>query len=254
MVFPAQAQDAGPSAHESGTAATNAVGAYASPLDVAPLYYVTEEKTVLYETSDTSEAYLKLQFRESLRVLDVEYKWARVRTHDGAEGYVRRSALSNVWISISRSRNTLKVFRGGRLVESYAADFGRNDFMDKEHRGSYVSPDHWRTPVGDFYVAAKNPESLYHKALVLNYPTANDARRGIREGIISPAEYEAIVEAQDAFKMPPMNTALGGWIEIHGDGSGSGLNWTHGCVAVHNNAIDEMWRWVSVGTPVVIEP
>jgi lipoprotein-anchoring transpeptidase ErfK/SrfK len=50
-----------------------------------------------------------------------------------------------------------------------------------------------------------------------------------------------------------MDTALGGMIEIHGDGTGEARNWTHGCVALHNRDLDRLWHRVNVGTPVVIE-
>ena len=231
-----------------------------SPVDVrlesdrAPVYYVIKGGAMLYRTADTSQPYMELEFRESLRVVGDSFVWAKVRTSDGAEGYVKEAALSNVWIQISKRAHTVKVFRGGHLAASYPADFGRNDFKDKQQRGSAVSPDHWRTPEGVFYVAKKNPRSSFYKALVLNYPTARDARTGIRKGLITRAEYEAIIEAQENFGMPPMDTALGGWIEIHGEGSGAGVNWTQGCIAIQNEAMDAIWHWITVGTPVLIEP
>jgi hypothetical protein len=50
-----------------------------------------------------------------------------------------------------------------------------------------------------------------------------------------------------------MGTDLGGWIEIHGDGTGAATAWTQGCVAVRNGAMDVLWDQVRVGTPVLIE-
>ena len=50
-----------------------------------------------------------------------------------------------------------------------------------------------------------------------------------------------------------MNTMLGGWIEIHGDGTGAGTNWTQGCIAIENERMDEIWSMVEVGTPVLSE-
>jgi lipoprotein-anchoring transpeptidase ErfK/SrfK len=32
------------------------------------------------------------------------------------------------------------------------------------------------------------------------------------------------------------------------------LDWTAGCIALSNDEIDEVWKMVSVGTPVVIDP
>jgi lipoprotein-anchoring transpeptidase ErfK/SrfK len=54
-------------------------------------------------------------------------------------------------------------------------------------------------------------------------------------------------------RMPPMNTELGGWVEIHGDGTGAATNWTRGCVAVTNDDMNTLWWWTQVGTPVLVE-
>jgi murein L,D-transpeptidase YafK len=49
---------------------------------------------------------------------------------------------------------------------------------------------------------------------------------------------------------------------IHGIGNGWGwlgrahrlFDWTHGCIAVTNDEIEEMWRVVDNGTPIEIRP
>ena len=130
---------------------------------------------------------------------------------------------------------------------------GTNAFADKERRGGLLNPDDWRTPEGVFYVVGKNDQSRYYKALVLNYPTAEDAERGLQDELISEREYERIVKAHREQTMPPMDTPLGGWIEIHGSGTGVGSNWTQGCVALANGDMDVVYRWAVVGTPVLIE-
>ena len=155
---------------------------------------------------------------------------------------------------MEKSSQTVYVFKGERILERYPADLGTNFFADKERRGSVREPDHWRTPDGVFFVVRKNPYSKFYKALVLNYPNAEDAERGLASGLISKAQHDAIISAENDFRMPPMNTALGGWIEIHGDGTGARSNWTQGCIAVENGHMDELWRWVEVGTPVFVVP
>jgi hypothetical protein len=40
-------------------------------------------------------------------------------------------------------------------------------------------------------------------------------------------------------------------IEIHGHG-GRGTDWTQGCVALSNSDMDDLVRYVGVGTPVTI--
>ena len=63
---------------------------------------------------------------------------------------------------------------------------------------------------------------------------AEDAVRGKREGLISETDFDQIVRAEENRTTPPMTTPLGGWIEIHGDGTGGKSNWTRGCIAIMN--------------------
>lgn len=218
-----------------------------------PLYYVIERTTTVFRSPDQSKPYLELMRREPVYLVEENGSWSRVRTRDGSEGYVPKEAISNVWIRVSKRKQELYVYRGMDLLATFPADFGFNAMSNKERRGSFSTPDHWRTPEGSFYVVGKNGRSKYYKAFVLNYPTAQDAERGYREGLITSREREAIVRAERNAEMPPMNTALGGWIEIHGNGTGQQDNWTQGCVAVRNLHMDLMWSVVHVGTPVFIE-
>lgn len=219
----------------------------------APLYYAVGRQVQVFSDAELTRPYLTLGFREPVHLVRREKGRVRVRTAGGAEGYVRPSKVSNVWIRVSKKSRAVYLYRGTRLMKTVKADFGYNNFSDKERRGSTLERDHWRTPEGTFYVVAKNPASQFYKALVLNYPTARDAERGLRRGLISEAEHRAILSAQEEYAVPPMNTALGGWIEIHGDGTGRGQDWTRGCVAVHNDDMNLLWRWAQVGTPVVVQ-
>ncbi|PSQ97063.1 MAG: hypothetical protein BRD55_03905 [Bacteroidetes bacterium SW_9_63_38] len=219
----------------------------------APLSHIVGGETTLYNRPNASTPVGRLPVRTPLRRLGCEDDWCRVRTEKGRTGFVPADALSNVWLRVSKADRLLYLYRGPRLVETFNIDIGYNTFADKQRRGSRTRRDHWRTPEGTFYVIEKNPRSRFYKALVLNYPTVADARRGRRNDLISEAEHDAIVEAQDEFRLPPMNTALGGWIEIHGEGTGDATNWTQGCVAVHNRVMNELWTQVLVGTPVLIE-
>lgn len=219
----------------------------------APIFYVVKQVATVYSQADSTRPYLQLGFREPVFVQDVGKNWYRVKTQDGAQGYVYHTAISNYWIRVSKRKKTLYLYQGTELVKKYAADFGYNAFADKERRGNTLNPDDWRTPEGVFFVVRKNPNSQFYQAFVLNYPNSEDAERGLREGLISRAEYNSIVSAENNFRIPPMGTALGGMIEIHGDGTGKSYNWTQGCIALQNEHIDELWDIVSVGTPVLVE-
>lgn len=218
------------------------------------LYYAVRRQATIYAAADSTRPYAQLRFREPVYLVQREGRWSQVKTMDGVQGYLPSSAISNIWLRVSKQAQTLYVYEGIRLVKEIPVDLGYNYFADKERRGSQAEPDHWRTPDGTFFIVRKNAHSKFYKALVLNYPTADDAERGLQRGLISRAEYEAIVRAERAFEMPPMHTELGGMIEIHGSGTGARSNWTQGCVAVRNVHIDQLWDLVEVGTPVLIEP
>jgi len=49
-------------------------------------------------------------------------------------------------------------------------------------------------------------------------------------------------------ELPP-SVAIGGLIEIHGEG-GRGRDWTRGCVALANPDIEDLFKRVEIGTPV----
>ena len=126
----------------------------------------------------------------------------------------------------------------------YRVALGFNPIDDKEEQGDGC------TPEGEFYISLKNSHSEYYLSLGISYPNAEDAVRGLREGIITQTQYEAIMLALRFHEMPPCNTPLGGAIYIHG--CGSQRDWTLGCVALDNKNIEELYAIVSNGTPVFI--
>ena len=56
--------------------------------------------------------------------------------------------------------------------------------------------------------------------------------------------------------MPPQRTRLGGEIYIHGQDAarphGRSQDWTRGCIALDNPAMQELYDRVGIGTPVLI--
>jgi lipoprotein-anchoring transpeptidase ErfK/SrfK len=225
----------------------------AAPPPHASLAHVVGGQTFLYNHSDSTAPVGQLPVRTPLHRIDCTTDWCQVRTEEGQTGFVPAAALSNIWIHISKTDQRLSLYRGPRLIDTFEIDVGYNTFADKKKRGSPNERDHWRTPEGTFYIVDKRPRSEFYKALVLNYPTTADAERGLKQGLISRDQYETIVRAQEKRQMPPMGTKLGGWIEIHGEGTGGATNWTQGCVAVRNQVMNELWVDVKVGTPVFIE-
>lgn len=124
------------------------------------------------------------------------------------------------------------LYRGGRQVARYEAEFGNNWIGDKQYQGDKA------TPEGIYSVVKKKGagNTIYHRALLLNYPNEEDQQR--------------FIQAKKAGRISK-KAKIGGLIEIHGHG-GQGANWTEGCVALSNADMESLFAKVSAGTPVVI--
>ncbi|MBK6748973.1 MAG: L,D-transpeptidase family protein [Pyrinomonadaceae bacterium] len=158
-----------------------------------------------------------------------------------------RSQISDIkdpLIVVKKSKRTLELFDGTRLVKKYKMVLGFAPTGDKEVEGD------GRTPEGEFYVFTKNAESRFHLSLGISYPAPDDAKRGLAKSLITAEEAEAIQKAIAEKGMPLQKTALGGEIYIHGGGIDN--DWTDGCVALKDEEITELFNAVPVGTKVRI--
>jgi len=147
-------------------------------------------------------------------------------------------------VEISKGKRRLFLYSEGALVRMYKVALGFNPGPDKKRQGDGC------TPEGEFYICQKNDQSEYYLSLGISYPNAEDASRGLREGIITQGQYEEIMLALRFYEAPPWNTPLGGAIAIHGCGSKG--DWTLGCIALDNDNIEELYTIVPSGTPVLI--
>jgi murein L,D-transpeptidase YafK len=149
-------------------------------------------------------------------------------------------------IVVWKAARKLELYANDKLLRTYKAGLGFSPVADKVREGDGA------TPEGEFYVFVKNNRSAYYLSLGISYPNAEDADRGLRDGLINRAQHRAITEAIRKKTAPPQYTKLGGLIYIHGNGARS--DWTWGCVALENDDIRELFEAVTVGTPVTIQP
>jgi murein L,D-transpeptidase YafK len=149
-------------------------------------------------------------------------------------------------IVVYKKERKLELYSDQTLVRSYRVGLGFSPVADKQREGDGA------TPEGDFYVFVKNDKSAYYLSLGVSYPNVEDAQRGLRDGLITKAQHDAIVAAHRRKVAPPQYTKLGGLIYIHGNGAKS--DWTLGCVALENEDMKELFDSVTVGTPVQIKP
>jgi murein L,D-transpeptidase YafK len=151
-------------------------------------------------------------------------------------------------IVVAKAARRLQLWSGAQLDRTYPIVLGRNSTADKSVEGDEA------TPVGEFYICAKNPRSKFFLSLCLSYPNAEDAERGLAAGLIGAEEHRQILEATRLGRMPPQRTPLGGEIYIHGSTNRSDPSGTRGCIALDNTAMQELYDRVEIGTAVIIEP
>lgn len=166
----------------------------------------------------------------------------------GAEMGSNSSCSTNgVTIYVSKRTKTLTLKQNGVFIAEYPVSLGAaSQEGDKKVEGDM------RTPSGEFYVCTRNDKSVAYLALGLSYPSAKDAERGFADGIITEAQRDEIIRANQSGEQPPWDTPLGGAIEIHGCRVPDGT--THGCVALDNNAMNVLWSYCNLGVPVTIGP
>lgn len=165
---------------------------------------------------------------------------------DVQAGGTSAAVATDVSIYISMMEHTLTLRENGQIIGVYETEVGRGSQTgDKNVEGDQ------RTPIGDFYVCLRNDKSIAYLALGVSYPNIEDAHRGYDSGLISLEERDAIIQANNEKRQPPWTTALGGYIEIHGDKNGRG---TAGCIAVDNSVMDILWEKCPLGVPITIGP
>lgn len=161
-------------------------------------------------------------------------------------------ASPDVHVVVDTRAQTLTVFEGETVAERFEnIAIGRGGTTaDKRHLDQ-------KTPLGEYRIARIKHDSDYHLFLGFDFPNEPQARRALEKGWIDRGAYEAIARAVSGGRLPPQDTALGGYVGIHGIGDGDpdihrSFNWTEGCVALTNEEIDRLARLVRMGTPVVV--
>lgn len=135
-------------------------------------------------------------------------------------------------VIVDKAARRLRVYRSGREVAVFRAEIGTAGLAPKRHAGDRA------TPEGRYRVTTVKTggATRYYKALLLDYPNADDRRR---------------FELERAAGTIEAGIGPGSLIEIHGHG-GQGRDWTEGCVALRDEDMDRLLDMVGVGTPVTI--
>ncbi len=171
---------------------------------------------------------------------------ARGRIVAASAARTRAFPLAAPRVVVRKAERALILYDGEAEIARYPIALGLSPVGHKQRQGDN------RTPEGSYAVCYRNPASAFHLFLGLNYPNGADARAGRGDGRIDARTARRIEEAIAAKRRPPWETPLGGAVGLHGGGIGS--DWTWGCVALENGAIEELWHACPLGTPVEIVP
>lgn len=157
------------------------------------------------------------------------------------------------WLYIDLKTRGLLVFRGEEVIWQVGhVAIGKNGAGRIRFQGSKV------TPIGTFRIERINGASRFHTFFGINYPNPQIVEEAIAGGLISNYEAQRIQRHYDRHRVSLPNTSLGGHIGIHGLGGRSAflhkqMDWTDGCLAVTDDEIRQLSKWVGVGTQVLIE-
>jgi len=162
------------------------------------------------------------------------------------------AADGNVWVLIDTAAERARVFRGQEAIARFRdISIGRGGTAHVRTEGDDT------TPLGTFHVRRISYDSRFHIFMELDYPTIHNAERALKAGAIDLHDYRTFLDEVLAYGHTPQDTVLGGHIGIHGLGKADPvlhrrLNWTEGCIALTDDQIDRLAKWVDVGTRVVI--
>lgn len=137
-------------------------------------------------------------------------------------------------IVVRKSDREMDVFYQGKFLKTYPISLGKNPIGHKEFEGDM------KTPEGVYTINDRNPNSGYHKNLGISYPNEADITHAKAHG-----------------------KSAGGAIKIHGIKNGLGdiigekhllKDWTHGCIAVTDREMDELFGAVVDNAVIEILP
>lgn len=136
-------------------------------------------------------------------------------------------------LCLIKSKRQLWAFKNGRVVKIYHVALGSNPVGAKQFRGD------GKTPEGHYFITDRSNKSRFYMSIGISYPSMQDVKYASSKG-----------------------KSTGGDIRIHGWPNGYTEkdakyllpDWTLGCIAVTNKEIEELYRSVVKGCPIMLLP
>lgn len=141
-------------------------------------------------------------------------------------------------IEVFKKKRKLYTYKNGNRIDEFSISLG-----DKggANAGNKVKAGDYRTPEGTYKIVRKKCDNRLYKSLMISYPNEADKARAKAMGV-SPGGYITI------HGQPKWNA------DGHADAFTLSKDWTEGCMAVPNSAMDRLWSAVQNGVTIVIHP
>lgn len=159
---------------------------------------------------------------------------ARTASANKVKQNIQKMAPITKLVVIKHRREMFAYGANGELLKTYRIALGKNPVGHKRFEGDR------KTPEGTYRIDTRSKQSQFHKNLNISYPNASDRAYARKYGRSS-----------------------GGQIKIHGLPNGISpsyakylmqKDWTYGCIAVNNQEIDELFKYVVHNAVIDIRP
>ena len=146
----------------------------------------------------------------------------------GSSKFKKYSGPEVTHVVVHKEQRRMFLLHNSNVLKAYDIELGFAPEGHKQFEGD------GKTPEGTYRIDRRNPNSDFHLSIGISYPNARD-----------------IAIAKAAGKSP------GGDIFIHGlpnKKSGTGPDWTAGCISVSNKEIEDIYAMVKDGTLITLRP
>ena len=105
-------------------------------------------------------------------------------------------------ILVEKSARRLSIFQKANQIKSYRIALGRNPLGAKQEEGDM------KTPEGIYKIDGRNPQSSFHLALHISYPSDEDDKRAAARGVPPGFDIMSVVIIKDACITLPCATVM----------------------------------------------
>lgn len=148
-------------------------------------------------------------------------------------------SLEDYYLVFDKARYQLELRKEGEIIYSFEGGYGLKSLLYKIRKGDFL------TPEGIYQIKAIRPSKNYFYFIEITYPNEND---------LSLAYFMGVLKEERIGNPHLLGTEIG----IHGGGPAKiekgkrDLNWTQGCIALSNEDLKTLLKFVRPGQKVFI--